>query len=169
MPVLAPAGQPAAPVFQFSADLPRADMPQAVITAVSLSDLDGATRPSYVGGDTVVLEIEYRVVAAESPMIVVFEWRDRLGQLLFSDDTSLTPAPGKPALADQTMTARFTFDLPNLPPGDFALSAAVLHNDAKGFVIDDYRLDALVVFIEHQQSFGLVGATIAAVDLRILS
>jgi lipopolysaccharide transport system ATP-binding protein len=155
------------PPFEFNPDLPRAVPPQARIGEVSLRNAAGGRQATFVGGDTVMLAISYRVQAANR-FVVTFEWRDRLGQLLFADDTALAGADSEDIAPGQTITARFIFDLPNLQHGDFAISAAVLHEETNGYLIDDYKLDAFVAHVSHQVSFGLVGANVHGIDLRVL-
>jgi lipopolysaccharide transport system ATP-binding protein len=169
VPVVIPAPETAASEGHLSAAYSRAEISQSAILSVRLLDADGQSRPSFSGGDTVTLEVEYRLEALTLPPLVVFEWRDRLGQLLFSGDTStMSEAPEKMAAGD-VMTARFTFDLPDLPIGDFAVSATLLRAGSRNHVIDDQKLDALIVHIERQLYFGLLGAAVSAVDIRVLS
>jgi lipopolysaccharide transport system ATP-binding protein len=158
-----------APRFMFTPDLPRAVPAQASITEVSLRDASGSVQPTYVGGDTVMLVIGYRVLGSCKNYVVAFEWRDRLGQLLFADDTVLASASSDDLASGGIMAAQFIFDLPNLQRGEYVISAAVLHEGPAGYLIDDYQLDAHVVYVSHQVSFGLAGANAYAVDLRVFS
>jgi lipopolysaccharide transport system ATP-binding protein len=163
------APETAAPAEPIGTAWSHAEIPEATVLAVRLLDPDGQSRPSFSGGDTVTLEVEYRLEAATLPPLVIFEWRDRLGQVLFAGDTfTLSASPERMAAGD-VMTARFTFDLPDLPVGDFVVSAMLLRDSAGNRVIEDQKLDALIVHIEHQLHFGLLGAAVSAVDIRVLS
>jgi lipopolysaccharide transport system ATP-binding protein len=78
------------------------------------------------GGDEIELRISCRAERLLAQPIVGFMVRDRLGQILFGDNTYLTyrsaPRQIQPGHA---FTATFRFHLPYLPTGEYALEAVL--------------------------------------------
>jgi hypothetical protein len=123
-----------------------------------------------VGSGTVVLSI---VVEADEPSagpIVGFFVKDRLGQSLFGDNTFLTTRASAVALeAGQRAHARFEFDLPLLPPGDYSINVAVADGTQHENVQHEWIHDALLLRVETSSvRHSLVGIPMRRVELRRL-
>jgi lipopolysaccharide transport system ATP-binding protein len=65
------------------------------IESAAFHDCSGAKLPVASGGETVELRVACRANRAISDAVIAFVVRDRLGQTIFSDDTSCTPSPQK--------------------------------------------------------------------------
>jgi len=117
---------------------------------------EGAVLAVAEGGEDVELRICCEATRELTCAIVAFLLRDRLGQVLFGDDTRDVGSPTQIA-AGARFTTTFRFDLPHLPTGEYVLEAAV--SEALGL---DIRLlqripDAAVLTVHsHHPSAGCV-------------
>ena len=118
---------------------------KARVVDVALLDEQGAQLAWIVGGESVVLEL---VVEAYEPMrnaIVGFYLKDRLGQLLFGDNTYLNYLDeGFPVAGGETFRARFHFDMPRLQAGDYFITAGVADGSQDDHVIQNWIHEALM-------------------------
>jgi hypothetical protein len=97
--------------------------------------------------------------------------RDRLGQILFSDDTQAGWAGERYAIpAGQTFAARFFFLLPYLASGAYAIEAFVFEQEDDGFVLMEYHLHKEFLYVQSvHPSNGLANIAMRAVSLEIPS
>lgn len=98
----------------------------AVIEDVFFEDLDGSMLSWVIGGEVVRVALVIRVETKLVGPIAGFQVKDRLGQVLFSDNTyfatldrPVTAGPG------EYLEARFEFQMPLLPAGEYVIRAAV--------------------------------------------
>jgi lipopolysaccharide transport system ATP-binding protein len=157
-------------VFRFDADSQQFGAAGAHITSVNLRDpATGAPLAWIVGGERVSLQVE---VVAERPLtraIVGFMVNDRLGQVVFSDNTYLTyAATGFAVEPGETFVARFDFRMPLLPAGDYAIAASV----AEGTQLDHVQLHWLheaLLFRSESSSVctGMVGIPQRSIVMEI--
>jgi len=131
----------------------------ARITGVDLVDGAGASLQSISGGETVTLRIRAEAVESLSSPIVGFIVKDRLGQVLFSDNTFAQYA-GRPfaLTAGQMVEARFTFVMPKLTPGEYAVGAAIADGTQASHVQHHWIHEALVI---RSVATGVVNALMA--------
>ncbi|MFO1322738.1 MAG: ABC transporter ATP-binding protein [Burkholderiales bacterium] len=102
-----------------------------------------------VGGETVVVAIDIEALLPLARPIVGFLVRDRLGQNVFGDNTFLTTQDAPLTLAPgDTAGARFEFDLPLLPPGDYSIAVAVADGRQDDHVQHEWIHDALTFRVE---------------------
>ena len=147
-------------VFRFDAASQGFGAAGARITNVSLRNPEtGAPLAWIVGGERVTLQVEVVAERRLTRAIVGFMVKDRLGQLVFSDNTYLTyTATGFAVEPDERFVARFDFRMPLLPAGDYAIAASV----AEGTQLDHVQLHWLheaLVFRSESSSVctGMVG------------
>ncbi|MGM3175527.1 ABC transporter ATP-binding protein [Dickeya lacustris] len=156
-------------IFKFSRDADSFGSGGATINSVRLLDSDGTPLSWIVGGENVILEV--RCFAKEDIFqpIVGFDFKDRLGQVIFGDNTYLkyknTPSEIK---SGQTVVARFHFKLPMLPTGDYTVNAAIADGTQEKHVQLHWVYDAMMVKV-HASSicFGLVGIPMRDIELSI--
>jgi len=165
------AATPAASIIPLDVDphsLP-AQRDDPLIESVHLLSEQSAPVSWVVGGERVQLRIRARRPSSGSLPVFAFFVKDRLGQPLFGDDTSLTNAHEDVALdSSSALEAEFLFDMPILPPGDYALTALLLVNEAGTFAVRDCLHDALIVKSESTSvSTGLVGVPMSNVALFV--
>ncbi|KAA0083041.1 ABC transporter ATP-binding protein [Trinickia soli] len=150
---------------------PHALPPERVsplIESVQLSNEHGSAIHWVVGGEHVLLRIITRRPAANAAAVIAFFVKDRLGQPLFGDDTVLANTDLVEASSD-ALVAEFVFEMPILPPGDYAFTALVgTGSNARPTVLDCLH-DALIIKSESPSvATGLVGIPMTNVALFIL-
>jgi lipopolysaccharide transport system ATP-binding protein len=155
-------------VFDFSADTRGFGNGGAHITNARLTDMDGQQLSWIVGGEFVRFVIEAKVLISCNNIIIGFNFKDRLGQVLFAQNTyishCLKPVEAK---TGEVVEAVFTFQMPILPRGTYAVDVAI----ASGTPTDAVQLEWLhdVFFLESQTSSivsGLIGLIFDSIELR---
>jgi len=138
----------------------------AHVTGVALEDPSDRGRISWVvGGELVTIVVSAHTDIELAQPILGFLVKDRLGQVLFSDNTYLTYQEAPPMIpAGTDFEARFTLRFPILPVGEYVVAASV----AQGTQTDHVQLHWLheaLMFASHSSSTatGLVG--VPAVDI----
>ncbi len=137
------------------------------IVDVALFDDQGNQLSWIVGGETVSLRIDCQTSEALASPIIGFLIRDRLGQMLFGDNSYLSYQDRPLAVdADQSLTASFRFTMPILPVGDYSITVSLAEGTQQDHVQHHWIHDA-VVFKSHSSSVshGLVG--IPMQDIRL--
>jgi len=141
----------------------------ATVTDVSLQDDAGNRLAWVVGGETVTLTIRAVAAKALQRTIIGFFVRDRLGQNLFGDNTLLASdeAPVN-VRAGEAVEARFVFDMPLLPVGDYSINVAIAEGDQGQHVQHQWIYDALI-FKSHASSVthSLIGIPMREVAIGL--
>ena len=156
-------------VFPFTSRPPIAGAGGAHIVEVYLEDEEGRLLSWIVGGELVSVVVRARTVQDILRPIIGFFVKDRLGQNLFGDNTYLTYADRSlEATAGDMLTARFSFRMPLLPPGDYTVDVAVAQGTQADHVIHCWNHDALA-FKSHASSNhqGLIGIPMKRVVLEM--
>jgi len=155
-------------VFRFAPEATGFGAGGAAIESVQL--LDERERPLswVVGGTDVRLSIRCRAKLALTNPIVGFDLKDRLGQIIFGDNTYLACRGRSAAVpADGLLVAGFAFRLPILPAGDYSIGVAIADGTQEDHVQHHWIHDALIVRV-HASSicFGLVAVPMRAITLE---
>jgi lipopolysaccharide transport system ATP-binding protein len=154
-------------VFRFDPDQEDFGKGAARITSVRLLDPDGTPLSWVVGGEDVILEIRCHANEEVARPIVGFHFRDRLGQVVFADNTYLTHRFDTPYVqAGENLIAQFTFRMPILPSGDYSISPAIADGTQDEHVQHHWIHDALIVRV-HASSicFGVIGVPMRKIIL----
>ena len=156
-------------VFKFKADSKNFGTRNAEIQSVKILNKKRQPYEWLVGGNDVILEIKSIAYEHISRPIVGFEMKDRLGQVVFADNTYLiyenTPVP---VLKGQNITASFAFKMPILPAGDYSFSAALADGTQESHIQHHWIFDALVIKVHASQiCHGLIGVPMSKIDLLI--
>lgn len=143
-----------------------------LIEAVQLTSEQGSPISWIVGGERVLLRIRARRPESGSAPIIAFFVKDRLGQPLFGDDTSLVKTIDHQAapLAEKNsiIEAEFLFDMPILPPGEYAFTALVATGAAAAPNVLDCLHDALIIKSESASvATGLIGLPMTSIALFV--
>ncbi|MBU0809421.1 MAG: ABC transporter ATP-binding protein [Gammaproteobacteria bacterium] len=157
-------------VFQFNADVAGFGAGDAKIQSVRLLDQDGATLTWVVGGENVILEVRCSAYKQLDRPIVGFQFKDRLGQVIFADNTYLAyqhnPQPVDPGGG---LTARFEFRLPVLPTGDYSFAAAIADGLQDNHIQHHWLHEALIVRVHASSAcFGLLGIPMKKITLAAI-
>jgi lipopolysaccharide transport system ATP-binding protein len=154
-------------VFEFDPSRPSFGIGHGRIVGVELAAVNGRALNYVVGGETVVLTVRAEAVQPLASPIIGFLVRDRLGQLLFGDNTYLTTRDAPLAVNDsEHFAARFEFQMPILPVGDYSITVALAEGTQQDHVHHHWIHDALL-FRSHSSSIshGLVGIPMRSVSL----
>jgi lipopolysaccharide transport system ATP-binding protein len=143
----------------------------AVIESVALLAMDGTRMHVARGGEEIELRITCRARLTIGYPAVAFVWRDRLGQILFSDDTLVGHSDKLHLEVGSIFVASFTFHLPYLSSGAYAIEAFLFERTGSGYVPIDRKRDSLIFHIQSRHIFqqGLLNIGMRSVSLRNLS
>ncbi len=139
------------------------------IVDAGFEDEQGRSLHWMVGGELVVLVVRAVALADIDSPIIGFFVKDRLGQNLFEDNTYLSyVAEPRLVLEGQRLAARFSFRMPVLPVGDYAVDVAVASGTQQEHVIHCWCSDVLI-FKSHASSVhqGLVGIPMLDIAMTI--
>ena len=155
-------------IFQFNPDQAEFGTGDATILSVRLLDQVGIPLSWIVGGEDVILEI--RCLAHKDILcpIVGFQFKDRLGQIIFCDNTYLTFRLNHVGIRNgATLVTRFEFRLPVLPTGDYTISPAMAEGTQDEHVQLHWLHDALTLKV-HASSvvMGLVGLPVKKISME---
>ena len=154
-------------LFDFDPDAPSFGMGGSRVVRVELCNDHGQPLAWAVGGENVELVVEAVALQHLSSPIVGFVVKDRLGQTLFGDNTFIAyehrPCECK---VGQTLCARFQFQMPRMPVGDYSITIAIADGTQQEHVQHQWIFDALTFRSESTSvSSGLVGIPMASVEL----
>lgn len=154
-------------VFEFEADKGGFGTGDAKITSVRLLDPAGVPLSWIVGGEAVILEIGCSTHKEISRPIIGFQFKDRLGQVIFADNTFLAYEHNPKTISGENITATFEFRLPLLPNGDYSFTVAFAEGSQENHVQHHWMHDALIVRV-HASSIGrgLVGIPMKNIQIR---
>jgi len=104
-----------------------------------------------------------------SQPIIGFSFKDRLGQVLFGENTYATYADKEvDASKNNLIVAEFEFAMPILPPGDYSVSAAIATGTQQVHEQQHWIHDALIIkSITSSVSTGLVGIPMRKIKLEL--
>lgn len=123
-----------------------------------------------VAGERVMLEISLLAEEPIDSVIVGFYVKDRLGQLLFGDNTVLSQEGDFAVEAGQRFHARFQFMMPRLVSGDYFLTVGVAEGTQDEHVIQHWLHEALrFTATGGTISSGLIGIPMLGVRLERVS
>jgi len=141
----------------------------ANILNVSIVDEENKLFSQMMGGEEVTLNIEVMAIHKLNSPIVIFQVLDRLGQILFSDNSYLFASREPFVVNANTMfTMRFLFTMPLLPPGSYVIRAAVgIVLESTSFIILHTVNNALAIHsVSSGQRHGLVGIPMHSIKIK---
>ncbi|ANN79917.1 ABC transporter ATP-binding protein [Bordetella flabilis] len=155
-------------LFEFRPESDQFGKRGALIEGVRL--LDSASRPLAwaVGGEEVILSISCKAMQMLAGVIVGFQVKDRLGQVVFADNTYLTYAK-EPRVyeAGEVFDAAFHFAMPLLPTGDYVIGAAIAEGTQADHVQHHWLHDALAFRVHASRiCFGIFGVPMSRISIE---
>jgi lipopolysaccharide transport system ATP-binding protein len=146
-------------LFEFDDEARSFGRNGARILDVGLEDPAGNRLAALIGGEDAVLHIRCRALVDVARPIVGFRIKNRRGQFLFGDNTyltyRLTPVP---MAAGRVFSARFHFQMPYLPTGDYSVVVAISEGTQAESVAHHWIDDALFFRVQSSHvARGLVG------------
>lgn len=154
-------------LFEFNPDAPSFGKGHAQVSSVQFLDSEGEPLSWIVGGEDVTLRIEASVHSLLDSPIVGFLVKDKLGQPLFGDNTWLS-------YVDETISyepgdwiiAEFTFQMPRLAAGEYAITVAVANGTQQDHVQHHWVHDAIIFKSETTSvSSGIIGIPMKSIKL----
>lgn len=138
---------------------------------VHFQDEFGIGLSAFIGGEFVSLRIVCRAQRDISLPIVGFQFLDRLGQVLFAENTYIA-TEGRPMsfLTGDLFEATFRFQIPLLPVGDFSVRLAVadgLETDAAMLAVKEGAL--ILHSITSGARHGIIGIPMHSISLRLIN
>jgi lipopolysaccharide transport system ATP-binding protein len=155
-------------IFQFNPQADAFGTGEATIQSVRLMSACGKALSWVIGGENVILEICCLAKKDVLSPIIGFTFKDRLGQVIFGDNTYLSYRLNPmTALLDSRFVARFEFRLPILPSGSYSIAVAVADGTQESHVQHQWIHDAILIKV-HASSicFGLVGIPMKNITLE---
>ncbi|WP_085315174.1 ABC transporter ATP-binding protein [Derxia lacustris] len=127
----------------------------------------GARLDWVVGGELVQIVIAANAIADLDAVILGFDFKDRLGQTVFGDNTYLTyrldPCSAR---AGERIEAVFEFRMPILPVGDYAISVAIATGSQDAHVQQHWVHDAVILRAQASRvCFGQVGIPMRNIEI----
>ncbi|WP_034410534.1 ABC transporter ATP-binding protein [Derxia gummosa] len=121
-----------------------------------------------VGGEMVQLLIGADALANLEAVIFGFDFKDRLGQTIFGDNTYLTyRLEPRRARAGERIEAVFEFRMPLLPVGDYAISVAIATGSQEAHVQQHWIHDAVILRSQASRvCFGQVGIPMRNIEIN---
>lgn len=157
-------------IFQFKPSQAGFGTGDAKIVSVRILDQGGSFLSWIVGGEDVILDI--RCLAHKDILrpIVGFQFKDRLGQVIFADNTFLVyEHNAHPIMKGCELVAKFEFRLPVLPSGDYSIGVALADGSQDSHIQHHWMHDALMIRV-HASAVcqGLIGIPMRAIKMNIL-
>ena len=157
-------------VFDFQPEVDGFGTGEAKIISVDILDANNQPLSWIVGGEDVALEIHCQALQQIISPIVGFQFKDRLGQVVFCDNTFIVYRDSPHVIKEgEKFVGRFEFCLPRLPTGEYTISPAIAAGTQEEHIQHQWIHDALVVKV-HASSvcFGLVGLPMKQIRLEIV-
>lgn len=156
-------------LFTFEEDAKAFGKGGASIENVQLRDTENRPLQWVVGGERVSLHVSCRAHQDVFSPIVGFFIKDRLGQVLFGDNTYLTHMDAPLSVpAGTSFSASFSFSIPILPIGDYSINVALAEGNQQDHIQHQWIHEALI-FRSTSSSIttGLVGIPMESIKLTL--
>lgn len=154
-------------VFQFNPEAAAFGKSGAKIINVQLLDKNRYPLSWIVGGEEVVLQIETECHEDLESPIIGFLVKDRLGQILFGENTFLSYYDDpQECESGEILVAQFHFQMPFLPSGDYCISVACATGTQEKHLQHHWIHEALVFRVHASRIIhGLVGLPMINISL----
>ena len=137
------------------------------IRSAALLDPDGAPVTWTLGGKPVTLAIEAEALEDRDAVFLGFMVKDRTSQALFGDNTFLRYHDAPVSVrAGTRIRARFSFRMPVLPKGTYAIAVAAATGTQMSHVIEEW-IDEAMFFDSHNEFTvqGMIGIPVWDIEL----
>ncbi|NRB37886.1 MAG: ABC transporter ATP-binding protein [Pseudomonadales bacterium] len=154
-------------IFKFNESSASFGQSGATITSVLFTNEKGKRLSWVVGGEIVVLSVNVDVHQSLVSPIVGFQVKDRLGQVVFGDNTYLSYMDKVISIDKNTsFCAEFEFRMPRMPNGDYSITISIAEGTQEDHVQHEWLHDALMFKVQSSSiCHGLMG--VAMKDIRI--
>ncbi|MBC8409635.1 MAG: ABC transporter ATP-binding protein [Rhodobacteraceae bacterium] len=120
-----------------------------------------------VGFEEVALIIDAIALSKLESLIIGFYIKDSLGQTLFGDNTYITYSQNSVyAEKGELLSAKFEFQMPRMPAGDYTVSAAIATGDQDDHIQQHWIHDAMAFqSTSSSVSTGLIGIPMRKIEI----
>lgn len=155
-------------VFEFDSNAKSFGSNEAKIMNVTFFDENDIPISWIIGGEFVSLRITAHVYQPISSPIIGFYIKDRLGQVLFGDNTYLTYHANPLNIdANTNLEAEFDFNMPILPKGDYSVCVAIAIGSDQQHTQLEWIHDAIILKSESSSvATGLIGIPLQRIELK---
>jgi lipopolysaccharide transport system ATP-binding protein len=153
--------------FKFNPDQSAFGSGAARIVSVKLLNENGEPLSWVAGGSIIILEIRCKAYQKLTHPILGFVFKDRLGQVLFADNTYLSYMLETVIIdVGKEFVARFEFRMPILSPGSYTISPAVAEGTQDEHIQHHWIHDALIIQV-HSSSvcFGIFSVPMKSIKM----
>lgn len=156
-------------LFPFTPNTPSFGEGGAKIVGVELQDEFTNKLSWVVGGERVSLVIDCSAKSLLLNPIIGFQVKDRLGQVIFGDNTYLTyQNKSKNMLYNQVFKAKFEFIMPILPLGDYTIGCAVADGTQQEHIPHHWVHEAMTFKVHHTSTtHGLIGVPMLNIEFVV--
>ena len=154
-------------VFEFIQDSAAFGNAATQIEFVELHDETNARLNWVVSGEKITLQISVKVYQYLGSPIISFFIKDRLGQILFGDNTYISYTDKlQSCQADGNLEAAFIFQMPYFSLGDYSIAVAVANGSQDVHEQHHWMHDALMFkSVASNVAAGLVGLPMLEISL----
>lgn len=158
-------------VFEFDQYANSFGTKEAKIVSVELHDHDMNPLSWIVGGERVVLSVVAAVARDIYSPILGFYIKDKLGQVLFGDNTYLTYSEQPLSVQSNVkICAEFEFNMPILPKGDYSVCVAIAIGTNETHTQLEWVHDAMILRSESSSATtGLIGIPMQNIGISIVT
>jgi lipopolysaccharide transport system ATP-binding protein len=156
-------------IFEFDQNVSRFGTKEAHINSVEFYTEDGSPLQWMVGGESVAFVVRASISQDIHSPIIGFYIKDRLGQILFGDNTYLTYHDTPLDLqSGMNISAEFRFIMPILLKGEYSVCVAVAAGSNLEHTPLDWINDAMILTSESSSVVtGLVGVPMQKIELTV--
>lgn len=155
-------------IFKFDPEAASFGKGGAQIQNVYLLDENERSLAWVVGGEKVILRVIIQTNQDLDSPIVGFSVKDRLGQVLFGDNTFLAYKENAVCCqGEEELQADFVFYMPILPSGDYSITTAIANGTQESHIQHHWIHDAVLFKSESSSvTTGLIGIPILNIKLQ---
>ena len=152
----------------FQPGMPAFGEESAVITDVRILDENSNPTNLISGGEIVSLQVIAKINRDVERPIVGFYLKDRLGQLLFGDNTYLSYHDRDLRVSSGCfLKATFRFIMPRLQAGDYFITAGIANGSQEEHLIQHWIHEALQLkSVGSSSPAGIIGIQMHAIELQ---
>jgi lipopolysaccharide transport system ATP-binding protein len=141
----------------------------AEIESVQLLDQSGAAPTMFSGSEHITLLVRARAHSDMISPIIGFLFKDRLGQLLFGENTFEHVKPSLSLKSGQSCEARFAFQLPYLPDGEYTMAVSIAEGTVWDHIQHNWLHEALLIkVVSGKIRYGLIGLPYDFVTMTVV-
>ncbi|MCU6434916.1 ABC transporter ATP-binding protein [Undibacterium sp. Jales W-56] len=157
--------------FEFDQNVDRYGSKEAQIETINFLDTSGTPLTWIIGGEDIRLKVDAVFHRDIYSPIIGFYVKDRLGQVLFGDNTYLTYHDRPLSVsAGQKVVAEFQFLMPILLKGDYSVCVAIAAGSNQDHIPLDWINEAVILKSESSSVVtGLVGVPMQKIEFNVTS